>query len=691
MTPLQQAYLAKLHATAQANLEFFRLNMPEIHQKVIEAAPTATLDISDQGDLAIRHQDGTIQPLPPLMLDAAKRLAELADADRRHQILAFHNLRLVEDAPPEQDDTAHYFYSRLDKVFPDLFRRHFTKHYPDHTGLYRYPVFGDAKNIPLLIVVGSGVGYPISRLLLDFDVRHLILMETDIDAFRLSTFFHDYVELSRVAMAKGTDLTFILEPDIERLSQAFMNGLLRNLPSFFVHGAAIFPALPKSEDIERIETMITDTLWQMFYGLGFFDDEIISIRHSFQNLNRGLPVYQRPSVVSGEAVAFIVGAGPSLDEQLPLLKQYQDRAVIISCGTALAALYHAGIRPDFHIEMERTALTYEVLVEALPHEFLKRIDLVTTQVMEPRVIELFRTARLAIKEADTMGNLLVAQWFIERPPLETQPTVTNMGLALALGLGFKRVYLFGVDVGYKDKARHHAQETVYHGRQPRADRLRRLLSNVATQNLEVPGNFGGTVLTNFVFETARRHMAQWVRAYPQARVYNPNDGALIEGAIRLERDRLATQLEEDFAAPADKQTTLRQIDDAYTVVEVPLAAAAETLVAEIDRFDARIRPLLNRKLVCRADIVERILDVYRVLREEIVQATPSSLMFRGTLLHLLSLAFNATSIILDDDEAVAKAVYDFGLIDEFMQAARREVSRAIAESSTLAVGAHLEE
>lgn len=680
MTPLQQAYLTKLHATAAANLEFFKLNMPEIHRKVVEASPAATVDVSDQGDLAIRHPDGTAQPLTDLMLEQARRLDEFADPVRRHQILAFHNLYAAQEEP-EPADTAHYFYSRLDAVFPHRLRRHFTKHYPDGQGLARYPIFGEAKNIPLLIVLGSGVGYPLSRLVLDHRVRHLMLIETDVEAFRQSVFFHDYVELSRAAMVNDTNLTFIIEPDLERLSQALMNALLREFPPFFVHGAALFPAMPRTEALEALTDMITDTLWQMFYGLGFFDDEIISIRHTFRNLPRRLPVYQRPGVVDEGAFAFIVGAGPSLDTLMPLLLRHQERAVIISCGSALAALHQAGVRPDFHIEMERTALTYEVLIESLPREFLKEIDLVTTQVMEPRVLDLFRSVRIAIKEADTMGNLLVERGFIARPPLETQPTVTNMGLALALELGFSKICLFGVDVGYKDTARHHARNTVYHDKLPSVDHLRRLLSNVASQNLTVPGNFGGQVQTNHAFETARRHLSYWIRHHPQAIVLNPNDGALIEGALPIQADELAERLERELPEAAHKGQTLRRIDDAFAVVDLPLGPVAAALVEEFDRFDARLRPHLNRKLATREEVIDRIVETYQMLREEIVLASPASLMFRGTLLHLLSLCFNAASIILDDDEAAAKASYDFGAILEFMEAARHEVLRAIEETA----------
>lgn len=679
MTPLQQAYLAKLHATAQANLEFFKLNMPEIHRKVIEAPPAATVDISDQGDLAIRYPDGTTQPLPPLMLDYARRFETLANPDSRNQLLAFHAMRITEDELEVPLDER-YFYSSLHKRYPDLLRMHFTKHYPDNDGLFRYPVFGDKKNIPLLIVLGSGIGYPISRLLLDYQVRHLILLETDSDAFRLSTFFHDYVELSRVAMSKDTDLTFIIEPDIEHLSLALMNAMMRDLPPFFLHGAVLFPAMEDEARLEAITTAITDSLWRVFYGLGFFDDEIISIRHSLQNLPRRLPVYQRPSVVSEDAVAFVVGSGPSLDGLMPLLQKHRDRAVIFSCGTALAALYQAGVKPDFQIEIERTAFTYEVLVHALPRDFLKEIDLITTQVMEPRVIELFKTARIAIKEADTIGNLLVEQGFISRPPLETQPTVTNMGLTLAIGLGFKRICLFGVDVGYRDVVKHHAQDTVYHGKLPKEDRLRRLLSNVASQDLTAPGNFGGTVKTNSVFEMARKGLSRWVSAHPAVEVYNPNDGAKIEGAISLEPEDFAARLAALLPAADSKRATLQRIEGAFETVEFPIAGVVEALLDEFDRFDAQIRPFLNQKIATRDEIIDRIIATYRVLREEVVKASPGSLMFRGSLLHLLSLCFNAASIIRDDDEAVAKASYDFALIVEFLEAARSEVQSAIAET-----------
>jgi hypothetical protein len=679
VTPLQQAYLNKLHATAAANLEFFKRNMPQLHARVLEESPQTTLDISDQGDLTLRYPDGTSRTLITAVKALSERLHELGDPRRRRQLLAFQNLRVQRtDSETEHGGPAQYFYSRLSTEFPDYIRAHFTKHYPDDDGLSRYPFFGDENKIPLLIVLGSDVGYQISRLVSDYQIRHLVLLETDIEAFRTSLFFHDYIELSRIAMEKGTDLTFIIEPDIERLSHAFMHALTTALPPFFVHGAVMFPAMPQIERQQEIETMMVDTLWQMFYGLGFFDDEIISIRHSLANLPKRLPIYSRGGVVTHEdAYAFVVGAGPSLDELMPLLKRYSDRALVISCGSALAALYRAGIRPDFHIEMERTALTYDCLVHAVPREFMREVRLITTQVMAPQVLDLFKTAWIVIKEADTMGNLLAQSGLAPPASLRTQPTVSNMGLSLALGLGFKKVCLFGVDVGYKDTAKHHAHDTIYYARQPRDEHLRQLLALVTAHNLTAPGNFGDTVKTNFTFETARKHLSWNIMAYPEVEVYNPNDGALIENAITIRAEALASKLAQAMPEQDIKARVLEQIDQAFSPLEWPIETLQDALISEFDRFDAKIRPKLNQKLTSRDDIIERIVDVYQALREEIAEHTPASVLCRGSLLYLLSLTYTATSIILDDEEAVAKATYDFGLIQAFLAEARGAVLQAM--------------
>ncbi|MFN3883346.1 MAG: 6-hydroxymethylpterin diphosphokinase MptE-like protein [Rhodocyclaceae bacterium] len=673
MTPLQQTYLSKLHATAAANLEFFKLNLPEIHQRVVAASPLPTLDISDQGDLTLRYPDGSGRPLAVERVRLEEKFREFADPVTRPQLLAFHALRAVSEQP-SHGDMQRYHYSNIDAEFPNRARRHFVQHYPDDAGLHRYPVFGSPHTIPLLIVLGSGMGGHLSRLVLEYDVRHLVVLDCDEDAFRVSLFFQDYVELSRLAMEKGTDLAFIIGPDIDHLTRGMMGVLRKSLPPFFVHGAALFYAMPEGETLEAIKTCIRESLWQMYFGQGYFDDELISVRHTLKNFAAGRPVYIRPRVVDSKPVAFVIGSGPSLDELLPLLREQRDKAVLFSCGTALGPLSHAGIVPDFHIEKERPGIVFDVLTRTIPEAFRKKIRFIGLNVVMPEVFDLFGWAGMAMKEVDTMSAVLHGMGSVPRVPIDSQPTVTNMALSLALTLGFERIYLAGVDLGYRDKERHHSRHSAYLGKLPEAEHLRRLLQKRPGDEKQVPANFGGEAWTNGILEMARLYMENTIRACPHAEIYNLNDGVAIAGARPLRVEEFPAVRE-----TADKESALSSIMGAFEPCAIEVPAVAAALLRSVDELIEAFRNLLAGKRDTRADVLDTIVALYQHLRNEEVKNSPAGILFQGTVFNLLSLCYNALSIIRDEDEAVAKAEYDFINLMDALQAGRAEISRALGE------------
>lgn len=677
MTPLQQTYLSKLHATAAANLEFFRLNMPQIHQRVIASSPLATIDISDQGDLSLRYPDGSVRPLAAERLRMEEKFREFADPETRPQLLAFHNLRAVAEQP-SHGDMQRYHYSSLDAEYPNRARRHFATHYPDQTGLHRYPVFGSPRTIPLLIVLGSGVGNHLSRLVLEYDVRHLIVLDADEDAFRVSLFFQDYVELSRLAMEKGTDLAFIVGPDIDHLTRGMMGVLRQSLPPFLVHGAALFYAMPEGETLDAIQACIRESLWQMYFGQGYFDDELISVRHTLKNFAAGRLVYVRPRILGPEPIAFVIGSGPSLDELLPLLREQRDNAVLFSCGTALGPLSHAGIVPDFHIEKERPGIVYDVLTRTIPETFRRQIRFIGLNVVMPEVFELFGWGGMAMKEVDTMSTLLHGMGAMPRVPIDSQPTVTNMALSLALTLGFRRIYLAGVDLGYRDKARHHSRHSAYLGKLPEAEHLRRLLKQRPADEKQVPANFGGEAWTNGILEMARLYMESTIRACPHAEIYNLNDGVAIAGARPLRAEMFPRTLD-----GGDKQAVLAAIQGAFEPRPVDRHAVAAGLLGSVDQLIESFHAILDRERSSRADVLDTIVGLYHHLRRDEIRNTPAAILFQGTVFNLLSLCYNALSIIADEDEAVAKAEYDFNNLMDALQAGRAELLRVLREEKAI--------
>lgn len=680
MTPLQQAYLDKLYATAKANLEFFRLNAPAIYQRVTQASPLPTLDISDQGDLALRYPDGSIKAIAPYLVEMEARFKEFANPQTRPQLLAFHELYAVAEAP-SHGDMQRYHYSNIDAEFPNRARRHFAKHYPNLTGLARHPTFGAPSAIPLLLVLGSGVGGHLTRLVLEYELRYLIVLEQDEDAFRVSLFFQDYLELSRLAMEKGTDLAFIVGPNIDHLTLGLMGVLRKTLPPFFVHGAALFYAMPEGAALEEIKECITRTLWQVYFGLGYFDDELICIKHTLRNLAKRWPLYQKPLVVDSQAVACIIGSGPSLDGLLPFLRQHRQQAVLFSCGTALGPLAHAGIVPDFHVEKERPGLVYEVLTRTLPPGFTKQVNFIGLNVVLPEVFELFGWAGMVMKETDTMTTLLQALGTVPRVPIDSQPTVTNMALSLALTLGFRHIYLIGVDMGYRHQERHHAEHTAYLAKLPEAEHLRRLLNRRPVGYRRLPANFGGEAYTDPILDVARLYMENTIRVCPHAQIYNLNDGVLIEGAKPLQP--------EDFPGlgeVADKDAVLAALFGAFSAVGSVPSQLGEALLASIDKMIAALGDIFAQACASRADVLAVIVTAYRYLQDKEVKTMASHALLSGTVLNLLSLCYSAISIIHAEDEAVAKAQYDFMNVLDALAAARAEVARVLAEQTIPCLG-----
>jgi hypothetical protein len=675
MTPLQQAYLNKLRATAEANAAFFKLYMPQ-HRMLLDKASSATVDISEQGDLVIRFANGESRSVTADLLEMEGRIEKFSDLPDRPQLLAFHNLRKFVENPSHGRHQV-FHYSKLDAEYPNRVTRHFAKHYPDNTGLNRYPSFGE-KEIPLLIVFGSRLGWHLPRLLAEYKIRHLVVIETDLDAFRLSAFFQDYVQLTRLAHDKGTDLIFIVQSEIEKIARSLTGAMLRTggLPQFFIHGASLFYGVDDTEMVTRIRETIMETMWELFFGMGYFDDELVTIRHTFSNLKQGIPIYRRPRTIPKDAVAFIVGSGPSLDGLIPLLREYGDRAVIFSCGTALAILHRMGIKPDFHVEKERQNIIAEVIQKSISNdmEFLKGVNFIGLSPVYPEVFNMFDRYGMIVKAADTMGAILNHGGGVPHEViLNGQPTVTNTAIDFALSAGFKNIYLFGVDFGSKDKEKHHSKHTVYMNLMPEEDHLKKILAHQPANDIIVPGNFGGEVHANKVLSFARPMMGHSISMYPDAKVYNLNDGALIEHAIPLPPEDFA----KTWTGGCDKRAIVEAAMSTFEPQQWDLEELQKVLMERIDSFISGVEEVVAKPQDSLSDVLDKMIEIHWMTLAPSNINDPCALLFRGTSSRLLSMAYNAVTIIKDQDEALAKAEWDFSNLIDCLHEAREEVVKNI--------------
>ncbi len=399
-----------------------------------------------------------------------------------------------------------------------------------------------------LIVFGIGLGFHLDRLIEELDFRTLVLLEQYEEFLYHSLYFQDWSRWFEELHARKGELIVLLGNDPDTMANllystlrkqqfGLLDGsyLLKHYTSFFVE---------RTDDLFREKTPVLGA------SPGFYEDERTMFTNCFWNLNNyeSLLFNDRPRLVK-ECPVFVVGSGPSADEAIDLIRDCQDKVVIVSCGTALEVLLRNGVRPDFHAELENTPGPLGILRSIAREHDLSGITLFASTTVHPDVPELFDRSIFFFRDTTCSTQFFADN---DEEVVLATTTVTNTGCRLALGLGFRSLYLFGTDLGARQQDRHHSQKSIYYTDQSFLKQNPEHLAQTKFP-LRVAGNLGGEVWTNHSFLLSRTFFTMLLPAYPVSKVYNCSDGAFIPGSI----PKLPSKVDID-STPADKSAALER-------------------------------------------------------------------------------------------------------------------------------------
>lgn len=381
-------------------------------------------------------------------------------------------------------------------------------------------------DIPLVLMYGIGLGYQLGYLYERCKVKHLFAFEPDVDVFYASIFCFDWHSLLSYMEEESMSLHFFIGVDEKTLVSDMMEALHRK-GAFW--SASYFSFLHyHSEKIHSLVEKVEREFYLLKTGWGFFDDSIYALAHSYQNLICGTPMLQKNKNNQFSNIpVFVVGNGPSLDDTIDFIASHSNHALIIACGTAISALYKAGIKPDIYVAVERTKSSADFLDILNANEFLKDITFLSVDVIHPECRRFFKQTGLVLKPNEPMFAMLYDAFKgkLELDSMQySNPFVGNTGLNYAAQLGFKNVYLFGVDNGYKDISQHHSSLSLYYN-----DEKKSKMRTLEHETFPVRGNFGGEVRANNLFGLSIHNMENVLRDYELA-CFNCSDGAYIDGA-----------------------------------------------------------------------------------------------------------------------------------------------------------------
>lgn len=388
------------------------------------------------------------------------------------------------------------------------------------------------------IVFGVGLGYHIEALVERVSFDHLYICEPRFDWFYASLFVIDWAAVLEKIYSNGGYLVLNLGASYKDFTIDYLNEL-RDKGSFYAANALIYQHYP-SEELHKLIQQFQHDFHMLTVGWGFFDDGVISIAHDYHNLKNKIPMLRKNTKLPrglDEIPVFICANGPSLDYSLDTIKQLKDKAIIFACGSAVVPLLQNGIVPDFHFEIERTRLTADWLIRFVSPEDLAKMNFLTANIMHPSCFPLFKWSGMAYKQTEpgtVLSHLFVPGGHDFTELKFCNPLVGNTALSYACALGFREVYMFGADNGYRKRDHHHSKHSVYYDAD--GNEKAEIGELVRAGEIVVDGNFGGNVYSTAFFNTGRFYLECLLKLYPKVLAYNTADGAKISGVSPLPID-----------------------------------------------------------------------------------------------------------------------------------------------------------
>ena len=169
--------------------------------------------------------------------------------------------------------------------------------------------------------------------------------------------------------------------------------------------------------------------------------------HTLLNLKY---VYSNPSIldlkdVYKDKTAIILCAGPSLKENIELIKENQDKFVIFALNPTLNLLAQHDIKPDFIVAVENTNISKQ-----FENINLEKCYLIQEAFTNNYVTRLKTRKTFNYFSNENFFNYWLKDSIKNNDDLKAAGTVSYYALQSAFLMGFNKIILVGQDLAYKD-------------------------------------------------------------------------------------------------------------------------------------------------------------------------------------------------------------------------------------------------
>ncbi|EOG9651566.1 motility associated factor glycosyltransferase family protein [Campylobacter upsaliensis] len=334
-------------------------------------------------------------------------------------------------------------------------------------GMYQNPLSELKQNLerytdkfalyPVLYFYGFGNGLLFKALLANAHLKHIVIFERELEI--LYTIFH-HIDFSKELKEQKILLFNANTISAEELR------CLCYLEPFFSYARVYFLELCSdyyekfSDDIIKLN----QTLLQSFtYAICSQGNDPLDSLQGIEQFILNLPFQlTRPSLKEFlekrrniSKTAIIVSTGPSLMKQLPLLKEYREKALIFCADSAYPILAKHNIKPDFVCMVERSDFTAEFFKHDFG-DFDEGICFILVSLVHPNALNYLKDKNyILINKTLNFAHFMDFKEYDFEHPLSN---VACMAYSLACELGAKNIILIGQDLAYDENGFSHPKD-----------------------------------------------------------------------------------------------------------------------------------------------------------------------------------------------------------------------------------------
>lgn len=499
--------------TYELNMQYIQTKHPTLYRDLL-ALDTAIQNnqFPQQYDLEYVEENFDIKEISTGKYIYNKKSKQISQSYTEHVTLKKSNgsIESFDIHDIDNIDSSYGFISRSrEYIYPLM--TYYINHSKDNTNM---------KEIMKFIFSGVGLGLHIEAIHNKIQAKKYLIIEDNIEIFKLSLFTAKYYEI-----AKHATIYFSVLEDIHTFAKTYN----RFLKDGYIYNHLLKYTHLTSHSYIKLKHMIAINSAQIFviFSYQLQLDRFVS---PLKYLKKGclfLDIYKDiDQTLLKNKPLLIIASGPSLGKNIQWLKNNYKKFVIIAVSSSLGYLYKNNITPDIVVSIDQQEHIKDFFSDYTDGDYLKNTLLLFSSATHENVIKTVRQDNLYITDASLQ--------FKSQKPTFSFSCIGSFAYLYTLSLKTDNVYLLGLDLAVDQEtgedhiSEHMSSATVD------MDTKTAMPTNVSLTDTLIPieGNFDKTVYTTPAFQDSISTINTYALNLKTKthNIYNLNHGAKIAGA-----------------------------------------------------------------------------------------------------------------------------------------------------------------